>query len=1034
MDAERWARLDELFHRAAPLDPAGRAALLARECGGDPAFRTLLERLLAGHDRAEAGGFIEDPVLPPEGLEASLQPFEGRRIGPWRIVREVGRGGMGAVYLAERVDGTFEQRVAIKLIKRGMDTDQVLARFNAERRILASLEHPNIARLLDGGATDDGLPYFAMEYIDGQPIDRFAAERKLTIEARLHLFLDVCDAVAHAHAQGVIHRDIKPLNILVTAGGVPKLLDFGIAKVLRSGDEATSTVTGFRLLTPDYASPEQVEGRHATVASDVYSLGVVLYELLTGRSPYRLASREPREIAAAVCTTDPEPPSRAATRPQAGALRGDLDTIALTALRKEPARRYPTVTALAEDVRRHLAGLPVLARGDSMGYRAGKFLRRHRTVVAASLLAAVVGGAAVAGFGGSAAEAGVPTLMDTRGLARLDRILVANFADRTGDTTLTAAVTEAFRIDLSQSPLIRVLTPRQVEASLARMERPPNLALDDSLARELALREGVKAIVTGSVARVSGAYTVGVQLVAARTGEALAAVRETAPDSTRLLAAVERASRALRGRIGESLRALDSMPGLDEATTPSLGALRHYTEAQRLVRQGRRTEAIERFNQAVAMDSGFASAYLGLAMVHGSEGDLGRAFMAGDSALAHQARLPFLERSFLLASNAYGREDFATAVRIYTDVVERFPDNVPAINNLGLAYRSLRRYATAESLFVAGFRTDTTIANLLFGVHTVQLLQGRFPAARATLDEIARRFPGHPVILTEEIQDAAAQQDWARAERQARAKIAEAGSDTLQLVDPIEALAGIAMTRGRLAEAERLWRRQLRVSRAAGSMGRHYFGAIQLGYLHLRFRNDLARAMGLVDSVLAAVPLDSLLPGDRPYDQLARFFIATGQVDRARSILAQGDDNNRRLGRGPVGDRTWSRGLLALANGDMSEAGTLLGRAADIHDCTICVLPDLGRALEAAGRRDEAIRAYAAYVDGAWIWRYEPDAVELAATLKRLGELHDADGRGADAAAAYRRLLELWEDADPALNAERGEVRERVGELTETDR
>jgi non-specific serine/threonine protein kinase/serine/threonine-protein kinase len=417
----RWDRVEALFHAAAPLGQDERRALLARQAGDDPALAAEVQRLLAAHDRA--GEFIETPAV---SLGAALGPTDervpaGRRVGAFRIVREIGRGGMGTVYLAERADETFTQQVAIKLIKRGMDTDQVLARFRAERQILASLDHPHIARLLDGGTTDDGLPYFAMEYIEGQPIDAYADAHRLSIPERLRLFLQVCGAVSYAHQHLIVHRDIKPVNILVTAEGAPKLLDFGIAKVLQAEEDGTATATGLRMLTPEYASPEQVEGRHATTASDVYSLGVVLYELLTGRSPYRTRSRSPAEIVEAVCTTEPVRPSAAvgegepplAGRRRSGLtddraaatnlssterlrrrLRGDLDTIVLAALRKEPARRYQSVEQLSADIRRHLEGLPVRARPDTFRYRAGKFVRRNRGMVAAGVLAGVtlVGG------------------------------------------------------------------------------------------------------------------------------------------------------------------------------------------------------------------------------------------------------------------------------------------------------------------------------------------------------------------------------------------------------------------------------------------------------------------------------------------------------------------------------------------------------------------------------------------------------------------------------------------------------------------
>jgi eukaryotic-like serine/threonine-protein kinase len=411
---DRWQRIETLFAEALEQPADERDRLLERACAGDPALRTSLDRLLRAHERAD--DFLQRfdtaraAALVDEGMAADAgESAAGRTIGPYRIVREAGRGGMGVVYLAERDDGQFRKQVALKVVPRGLEPDgHALRRFREERQILASLDHPHIARLLDGGLTEDGLPWFAMEYVEGTRIDRFCDARCLPLEQRLELFVRVCDAVRYAHGKLVVHRDLKPSNILVAEDGTPKLLDFGVAKLLapEPGGEAPLTRTGVRPMTPEYASPEQIRGEPVTTASDVYSLGVLLYELLTGRSPHRRADVTPHELERRVLEEEPQRPSAAVLRASGGGadanrtpeqagrargatperlyrrLRGDLDAIALAALAREPARRYASVEQLGADVRRHLAGLPVSARLDTPSYRARKFLRRHRVSMA----------------------------------------------------------------------------------------------------------------------------------------------------------------------------------------------------------------------------------------------------------------------------------------------------------------------------------------------------------------------------------------------------------------------------------------------------------------------------------------------------------------------------------------------------------------------------------------------------------------------------------------------------------------------------
>src|SRR5215510_12477909 len=326
MTSERWLQVEEIFQTALDLKPGERQHYLANACADDTALRHEVESLLSQHE--SAGDLLEEPISAETGLHAleslakaaheEVDPMIGRRLGAYQIQREIGRGGMGAVYEAIRVDQEFHKRVAIKLVKRGMDTDFILRRFRKERQILAALDHPHIAGLLDGGTTEDGLPYFVMEFIEGQPLYSYCDTHQLNITERLKLFRSICDAVHYAHQKQVVHRDIKPSNVLVTSQGIPKLLDFGIAKLLNpqiAGDITHDpTATAMRLMTPEYASPEQVQGAPTTPTTDVYSLGVLLYELLTGHRPYRLVNRAPHEIARVICEKSPAPPSIIITR------------------------------------------------------------------------------------------------------------------------------------------------------------------------------------------------------------------------------------------------------------------------------------------------------------------------------------------------------------------------------------------------------------------------------------------------------------------------------------------------------------------------------------------------------------------------------------------------------------------------------------------------------------------------------------------------------------------------------------------------
>jgi eukaryotic-like serine/threonine-protein kinase len=426
MDSELWQKVEKLYHSAVGMPESQRAGFLLESCAGDEELRNEVGSLLAYQNGSEA--FIEIPAMEvaarilahdPDGVRenATVGPID-RTISRYRILEKIGEGGMGDVYRAARADGQFTKEVAIKFVRGGFDTAFVLQRFRNERQILAGLDHPNIAHLLDGDTTDDGVPYLVMELVKGVPIDRYCDAHRLTVTQRLQLFRDVCAAVQYAHQRLVIHRDIKPSNILVTEEGTPKLLDFGIAKILDPAAREEATIA--HPMTLEYASPEQIRGEPITTATDVYSLGVVLYHLLTGRSPYPRDTQSSHELARAICDRDPARPSTTVLKTETARadgkipltpeivgssregspaklrrrLAGDLDDISLMALRKEPNLRYGSVERFAEDIQNHLEGRPVNASKGSWNYRAGKFVARHRvgTAATAAIVMALAGG------------------------------------------------------------------------------------------------------------------------------------------------------------------------------------------------------------------------------------------------------------------------------------------------------------------------------------------------------------------------------------------------------------------------------------------------------------------------------------------------------------------------------------------------------------------------------------------------------------------------------------------------------------------
>ena len=535
MTGARWGEVKAVLAAVLEAPPEKRAALIDTLCGSDGEMRASVESMLAMEARAEE--LLNTQVVPGAALRSEDPAPE--QIGPYRILREIGRGGMGVVYLGERADGEFRRQAAIKVITSGLRDADLERRFRRERQILATLEHPGIARMLDGGATAQGQPYFVMEYVAGVPLPAYCEKTGAGVEARLKLFLAVCDAVEYAHQRLIVHRDLKPGNILVTADGTAKLLDFGLARVTDATAGEDLTMTGVALMTPAYASPEQVRGDEITYASDVYSLGVVLYELLTGHRPYRFKNYAPAEVERVVCETEAERPSTIVTRVESDhgpgdssghpvtpelvsrargvpleklrwRLKGDLDNIVLKALHKEPQRRYGSVQEFSEDIARHLNDRPVKARPNTLQYRTRKLLRRRKNeMVAVVLLLMLAGGWAYSFWRqGWLRVPGIPQARASAkaGVPAIHSLAVLPLRNLSGDPNqeyFADGMTEGLIRELSGVGALKVIS----NTSSMRYKKSDKSLPD--IAREL----NVDGIVEGSVARNGNEVKVSAQLV-----------------------------------------------------------------------------------------------------------------------------------------------------------------------------------------------------------------------------------------------------------------------------------------------------------------------------------------------------------------------------------------------------------------------------------------------------------------------------------------------------------------------------------------
>lgn len=676
MPSGRWLLVKEVLAAALEEPPGGRTALVDRLCAGDSELRQEVESLLQAD--ASAGSLFEQPLL--NAIEpAAPDPHVGRAVGQYIVESCLGHGGMGAVYLARRADDAFERRVAIKMIRRGMDSDQVVRRFRHERQILASLEHPNIAALYDGGTGPDGLPYFVMEYVAGTRIDWYADQQRLPTPERIRLCLPIFDAVQHAHDRHIVHRDIKPTNVMVTADGHPKLLDFGIAKILDTPVDGPSTFTAMgRPMTPDYASPEQIRGTPVTAATDVYALGLLLYELVTGCRPFRLVSYTPDEIARVICDQDPEAPSTVTGR------NGRLDDILLKALRKEPDERYLSVAAFAEDLRRHISSEPVAIAWDSRRYRAARLLRRHRTTltVAALLVLAIGVTARLTSISAPRAASGPADTPGVAAAASASRPSVAvlefrNVSASPDDQWIATAIPEMLTTELAGDGQLRVLPAERVVRAMVDRRQNAAGGLSQEAVDDLRRALASDFVLFGHymISERAAPQSLRIDVRMQRAGADPISVSATG-DEGQLFALISQIGRQLRAQLG-----LRESPA--EVTRHVRAAFPHTTEATRLYAEGidrlRVLDAVaarDLLERAASSEPGNPLIQTALAAAWTALGYDVRAASAARKALEASAELGREQRLNVEGRAHVAEKQWPHAVDVYRRLWGFFSDNI----------------------------------------------------------------------------------------------------------------------------------------------------------------------------------------------------------------------------------------------------------------------------------------------------------------------------------------------------------------------
>jgi tetratricopeptide (TPR) repeat protein/tRNA A-37 threonylcarbamoyl transferase component Bud32 len=1082
------------------------------------------KEMVASYSEGERAGSLAFPGL---RLHTSASPIEvrmddlrsrlERALADTHVFqRELGGGGMSRTYLA--VERALNRQVVVKVLAPELIAGISFERFRREVLLAAQLQHPHVVPVLTAGEAD-GLPWFTMPYVDGESLRRRLAEGPLSSGEVVSILRDVARALAYAHGHGIVHRDIKPDNVLLSVGSAT-VTDFGIAKAIaaaRDGgeDHATLTQIGTSIGTPSYMAPEQAAGDpHTDHRADIYSFGAMAYELVAGQPPFQAST--PARLLAAHMTEAPR--DVRSVRPDAPPLLADL---IMACLAKEPSARPQQATDLVRvldsvtasgdaaavpavlrggrvplgkalglwagatvlvgvvawaamntiglpdwvlpgSLGVMLAGLPVIgatafvqraaqraftttpqrtpggtptAQGTlaTIALKASPHVSWRRTwlggsIALAAFLVLVVGFMVTRAVGiGPAAS-----LKGKGAFGEQETVVVADFRSPANDSTLGPTVAEALRTDLAQSRALNVLTRASVRDILRLMERPAESVVPFELAREIATREGAKAVLDGEIVRLGQSYVVSARLVSALDGQELATFRETADGENELIGALGKLSRAVRERAGESLRTIRASSSLERVTTPSLPALRKYVEGSLLADEaGEPDRGLALLEEAVRLDTAFAMAWRKISVVLGNEDrDREKALAAVSTAYRHRSRLTEMER--LLTEGYYytrgPKPDRDKALAAYEEAIRLDSTSTSALNNAAVVYGQKRDYERAEALYRRVVALPRTFGGAFTNLIQEQIRNGRLEALDSTIAAYRARFPSSNDLWEAEWFAAWARRDLSRADSISRAVHREARTSR-QAVRSAGATAALAELRGRWREGLQWTTRRsdalLRTTPAA--VNRLNF-ALDTAYYLAVYEGAAPKAQAALERGLGRVPMDSIPPTDRPWEVLADIAATAGDAALARRVLAGYQRDEAPLARDPQGREAFYQAHVAFAEQRWDDAARLMREA----DARTAVFDRyawiwMARAHDLAGRPDSATVYYEKFLT-------RPDAVDVDSRWRPsvhrwLGEIYEAKGDAKRAIDHYGRFVELWADADPELQPQVREVRIRLDRL-----